>query len=743
MSEKKKMLINVTHAEESRVAIVADGVLEGFEIETFDHKAQKGNIYKGRVESVQPGLQAAFVDIGGARAGFLPLDEVNFKLHPPRKEGAQKGRLENHLHKGQEILVQVVRDAYANKPPTLSTYFSLPGRYLVLTPHADGAGISRKLDEKQRDRLRKALDALDVPEEHGVIVRTAGASSTKTELARDLKYLLRVWETIEEASRTVRGPKLIYKERSLVIRTIRDLMTPEIDEILVDDPRTAEEIVEFFEIALPQKKSAVKLHQGEKPIFNKYNLEEQIENIFRRRVTLPSGGAVVFDVTEALTAVDVNSSKMTQEGTVEDTAFKANIEAAREIARQMRLRDLGGLVVIDFIDMRSRKNIRDVERTMKDELKKDKARWDATRISSLGLMEISRERLAAGKSSLRYTDCPQCEGTGSIKTVEAAAVQALRRLQTTVVRGDLENIELTVPPEVCDYLLNSKRQDLGAWEERYHTRILVKGDPEYIRDRCEMRTVVRERAAEAAPLVVAPSHTEIIAEVEADEAREAEEARVAEEARAKAAAEAPEAGVEEAAEGAPAAEGAGKKKRRRRRGGRKHRRPEEQQGEAGAAPAASAGEGEDFQSVEGAIMSDIFGDEEPEEGAAAPAEGTVAAPEGEGGEVAAPSKKRRRRRRRGRKGGAAAAQGASAEGTPGEAPETAEEPETPSVAAAEAVKPAPAPARAAEPVEAAPVPAPEAAEAPAPIAALKAEIPEYGEGHGPRALWWRALIGEP
>ncbi|HNX19697.1 MAG TPA: Rne/Rng family ribonuclease, partial [Acidobacteriota bacterium] len=662
MSEKKKMLINVTHAEESRVAIVADGVLEGFEIETFDHKAQKGNIYKGRVESVQPGLQAAFVDIGGARAGFLPLDEVNFKLHPPRKEGAQKGRLENHLHKGQEILVQVVRDAYANKPPTLSTYFSLPGRYLVLTPHADGAGISRKLDEKQRDRLRKALDALDVPEEHGVIVRTAGASSTKTELARDLKYLLRVWETIEEASRTVRGPKLIYKERSLVIRTIRDLMTPEIDEILVDDPRTAEEIVEFFEIALPQKKSAVKLHQGEKPIFNKYNLEEQIENIFRRRVTLPSGGAVVFDVTEALTAVDVNSSKMTQEGTVEDTAFKANIEAAREIARQMRLRDLGGLVVIDFIDMRSRKNIRDVERTMKDELKKDKARWDATRISSLGLMEISRERLAAGKSSLRYTDCPLCEGTGSIKTVEAAAVQALRRLQTTVVRGDLENIELTVPPEVCDYLLNSKRQDLGAWEERYHTRILVKGDPEYIRDRCEMRTVVRERAAEAAPLVVAPSHTEIIAEVEADEAREAEEARAAEAARAKAAAEAPEAGAAEEAEGAPAAEGAGKKKRRRRRGGRKHRRPEEQ-GEAGAAGAAPAAEGGDFSSVEGAIMSDIFGDEEPEEGAAAPAEGTVAAPEGEGGEVAAPSKKRRRRRRRGRKGGAAAAQGASAEGT--------------------------------------------------------------------------------
>jgi ribonuclease E len=309
VSEKQKaMLINVTHAEESRVAIVADGVLESFEIETFDHRAQKGNIYKGRVESVHPGLQAAFVDIGGARGAFLPLDEVNFALYAPKN--GSKGRIENHLSRGQEILVQVVRDAYATKPPTLSTYFSLPGRYLVLTPNTESAGISRKLDEKDRDKLRKTLEGLPLPEGCGVIARTAGASATKIEIQRDLKYLLRLWETIETAGAKVRAPKLVYQERSLVIRAIRDLYTPDIDEITVDDEDTYREIQEFFDAVLPTKKKCVKLYQGDRPIFNKFNLEEQIENIFRRRVPLPSGGAIIFDTTEALTAVDVNSGKM-------------------------------------------------------------------------------------------------------------------------------------------------------------------------------------------------------------------------------------------------------------------------------------------------------------------------------------------------------------------------------------------------------------------------------------------------
>ncbi len=515
MSEKQKaMLINVTHAEESRVAIVADGILESFEIETFDHRAQKGNIYKGRVESVHPGLQAAFVDIGGARGAFLPLDEVNFVLHAP-KNGA-KGRIENHLARGQEILVQVVRDAYATKPPTLSTYFSLPGRYLVLTPNTESAGISRKLDEKDRDKLRKTLEGLPLPEGCGIIARTAGASATKVEIQRDLKYLLRLWETIATAGAKVRAPKLVYQERSLVIRAIRDLYTPDIDEIAVDDEDTYREIQDFFDAILPTKKKCVKLYQGDRPIFNKYNLEEQIENIFRRRVPLPSGGAIIFDTTEALTAVDVNSGKMKGESHIEDTATKANVEAAQEIARQLRLRDLGGLVVIDFIDMRASKHIRQVEKAFKDSLKKDKARYDVTRISMLGLLELSRERMNPEKSSLRYTDCPTCDGTGSIKTIEAAALQALRRLQTRVVRGDLENVELQLPPDVAEYLLNQKREDLTGLEERYKTRILVKGDPAMSRDGCEVRTVAREKSRETGPVVGAPTHGQILAAIEAE-----------------------------------------------------------------------------------------------------------------------------------------------------------------------------------------------------------------------------------
>lgn len=651
MSEKKKvMMINVTHAEESRVAIVLDGVLEAFEIETFDRKAQKGNIYKGRVETVHPGLQAAFVDIGGVRGGFLPLDEVNFKLHAARKEGG-RNRLENHLHKGQ-MLVQVVRDAYGAKPPTLSTYFSLAGRFLVLTPYADASGVSRKLDDEARDRLRKVLDGLAIPENFGVIARTAGASATKTDLSRDLKYLLKLWETIEEAARTVRPPKLIYQERSLVIRAIRDLFTADIDEILVDDEGTYNEICEFFDVVLPQKKKVVKLHQGDRPIFNKFNLEEQIENIFRRRIALPSGGAVVFDQTEALTAVDVNSGKMVQEGHIEDTALKTNVEAAQEISRQMRLRDLGGLVVIDFIDMRAQKNIRTVEKSMKDGLKKDKAKWDMTRISSLGLLEISRERLTAGKTSLRYVDCPYCEGSGSFKTVEAAAVQALRRLQTSVVRGNLENIEITLPPDVAEYLLNQKRQELGGWEERYHTQIVVKADPEYIRDRCEVRTVVRERPIEIAPMVAAPKHDEIMAEVEADEQREELEER---EAAAKAAA----GGAAPAPALAAVAEGGGRRKRRRR-GGRKHRKNHDQAAVAagnGAATApmfvtsAEAAElatvpaTDRFSIAQQAMFSDIFVEESP----AVPT--ASAEVDAAGGPAPADdgSRKKRRRRRGGRK----------------------------------------------------------------------------------------------
>ncbi len=573
--------------------------------------------------------------------------------------------------------MQVVRDAFSTKPPTVSTYFSLPGRYLVLTPYQTSVGISRKLEDKQRERLRSAIEGVDRPEEHGLIVRTAGAAATKLDLQRDLRYLMRLWERIEEAGRQVRAPKLIYQERSLVIRAVRDLMTPDIDELLVDDRATYEEILEFFETVAPHRKRIVKLYDGSRPIFNKHNLEEQIENIFRRRVPLPSGGAVVFDVTEALTAVDVNSSKMRKEGHIEDTALKANLEAAEEIARQLRLRDLGGLVVIDFIDMRPTKAIRQVEKAMRDALKKDRARYDVTRISSLGLMEISRERLAAEKSSLRYTDCPTCAGTGKIKTIEAAAMQALRRLQTRVVRGDVEQFELRGPPEVAEYLLNYKREELVQWEERYRTRIVVRGMREYGRDDVTLETVVRERSGASEPIVVPPSHVEIQAQNEEDEAAAAAEAEA------------------ETAEG----ENGVKKKRRRRRRRRK------KNGEAEGAAA-------DEESVQTA--------EEPA-GKSEPGEEPAAAADDENGEVEGENgvkKKRRRRRRRRKKKNGESGEG---EATAGDEGETAAEP-----AASDEEEEQPQPVLAAPPLA---LPVPE------PLSTLA-----EGE-EAPRPLWWRLLRG--
>jgi ribonuclease E len=629
------MLINVTHAEESRVAIVTEGVLESFEIETVDHKSLKGNIYKGVVESVHAGLQACFVDIGEQRSGFLPLDEVSFRVHPSRKEGG-RGRIENHLQKGQEVLVQVSRDAYGTKPPTVSTYFSLPGRYLVLTPYNDGSGVSRKLDDKQRERVRQVIASLDVPEGFGVIARTAVAGATKAEMQRDLKYLLRLWEQIEAAARKSRAG-LVYSERSLVIRTIRDHYTPDIGEVLVDHEQTYQEILEFFDVVLPHRAKDVKFYQGDRPILNKYNLEEQIENIFRRRVPLPSGGALVFDQTEALTAIDVNSGRMKQEGHIEDTATKANVEAANEIARQLRLRDLGGLIVVDFIDMRAQKNVRQVEKAVKDAMKPDKARYDITRLSRLGLMEISRERLNPQKASLRYTDCPSCKGTGSIKTVEAAAMQALRKLQTRVVRGDLENIEVVLPSDVAEYIANNKRRDLVSWEERYQTRILVHSDSEMGRDDSDLRTVLREKTASSQPLLDTQLHGQILAEIDR---AEAEGDKL------------PEAAVE-------GQEGAAKKKRRRRR------------------KKKSSGAAAEDEAVRAQSPDETAAEQTPPAAAEAAAEDK----EDEGnGEAAKSGKRKRRRRRRKKPAGAPREEAEAAEGTA--SPEQAAERPTPPLAAA-------------------------------------------------------------
>jgi ribonuclease E len=570
----KSMLVNVTAEEENRVAIVENGVLDIFEIETLSRENLKGNIFKAIVEGVNPALEAAFVNYGGERAAFLPLDEVNFKFYPSRNGGAggkgRGARITRHLEKGMEVLVQVIRDSFGNKPPTLSTYYSLPGRYLVLMPGADAAGISRKIeDEEHRDRLRRILDGLTIPEGFGVIVRTAGMEVSPTELQADLDALLELWRNIEKAGQNARAPSLVYQERDLVLRTIRDYFTSDIEEVLIDDEAAYHRARKFFEAHMPDKAGLVKLYTGDKPIFSKHNLEDQIERIYKRVVQLKSGGSISIDQTEALTAIDVNSARSVRSANSEDTAARTNLEAADEIARQLRLRDIGGLIVIDFIDMESSKHIRQVERAFADAMSRDKARYDVTRISKLGLMEVSRQRIKATKASSSFMECPTCGGDGTVRTPEAAARAAFRKIQARIARGDVADVKVYLPPEAGIYLLNQKRDDLARLEARQKARVEVVLEARMKPHQFEIEEVRRE-TAEAAPIVTADTVDQALADGTLVPAVRPPEA--------------PEAHPTVAAEAADA--GAQKRGRRRRRRRRGH-------GPETATPAAgSAGGGE-------------------------------------------------------------------------------------------------------------------------------------------------------
>jgi ribonuclease E len=501
---QKVMLINVTHVEESRVAILEDGVLAAYEIETTNRSNIIGNIYNVVVENVLTSIEASFVKLGSDLKGFLPLDEVNFKLLPSRGDGRGKGKIIQHLHSGQKLMAQVVRAPFSGKPPTITTYFSLPGRYLVLMPGVDAAGISRKIeDAKQRERLKKIAGELNPPEGFGLIVRTAGVGRTKTELQRDLRYLLRLWESIQRASTHTEFPGLVYQERDLVIRTIRDYFTPDIEEVWIDSEETYERALAFVRDVMPSRAKTVKLYTGDRPLFNKFNLEDQIESIYRRRVTLPSGGEIVIDGTEAMTAIDVNTARSARKGDAEETVCQVNLEAAAEVTRQLRLRDVGGLVVIDFIDMASSRNKMKVEKAVREGLKADKARYDVTRISKLGLMELARQRLKGEKMSASYTTCPTCDGHGLVRTVETAALAALRKLQTRSLRSDIGRIRMFLPPEVAHWTLNNKREELLQMERRQDQRIAVEPREKLLMHEVEFETFPREQV-ETPPAMVGP-----------------------------------------------------------------------------------------------------------------------------------------------------------------------------------------------------------------------------------------------
>ena len=633
----KTMLVNVAHVEETRVAIVEDGVLEQYEIETLNRTNIKGNIHNAVVENVHPALEAAFLRLGPDLKGFLPLDEVNFKLLPSRTESRSKGRIGQHLHVGQRLMVQVVREPFAGKPPTVTTYFSLPGRYLVLMPGADSAGISRKIqDDTQRDRLKKIVEELNPPEGFGLIVRTAGVGQTKTELQRDLRYLLRLWDSIQKASRATDFPGLVYRERDLVIRTMRDYYTQDISEVWIDNPETFERAVEFVDDVMPAKVKTIQLHTGDRPLFSRFNLEDQIESIYKRRVALKAGGEIVIDGTEALTAIDVNSKGAPRHGDAEDNATSTNLEAAAEIARQLRLRDLGGLIVIDFIDMMAARNQKKVEKVMRDAMKGDRAKYDVTRISKLGLMEISRQRIKGEKMGASYATCPVCEGYGLIKNVEPAGLAALRKLQTRCIKNDFGKVSMRVPPEIAHWILNHKRDDLVGLERRHQIRIVVEPKGSLLRHESEFEFFPRERV-EVPPALVAgdrpapPAPPDLV---------DLEEPEVPAPAGPPAVAAAPANGELDAD---------GKKRRRRRRGGRGR-------GRAGRAPVETGAEGPAPVADAGAEVDTVTDDDEVEVAeevvveAAGEAGGEPAPGNGDRAEADAGGRRRKRRGRRGRRG---------------------------------------------------------------------------------------------
>jgi ribonuclease E len=475
------MLINAQDPEESRMAIVEDGVLADLIIETSLAAPTRGNIYKAKIVNIEPSLQAVFVEYGESRHGFLPFSEIHPSYYATTTQEQQKEfrpRIQELIRRNQEVLVQMERGEIGTKGAALTTYVSLPGRYLVLMPGSDGGGISRKIEgEKERRKIKEIVQELEVPAGMGVIVRTAGLDRAKTDLGKDLQYLLRLWESIQGKAKKTPASALIYKERDLVIRSIRDYFTPDVEEVLIDNKEIFNQAKEFFRTIMPRFQNKLKLYGEKRPLFSKYELEKQIETIYQRRVPLQSGGSIAVDPTEALVSVDVNSGRATQGRGMEETALRTNLEAAAEIARQLRLRDLGGLVVIDFIDMYDRKHKQEVERSLRNALKRDKARMEVGRISRFGLLELSRQRIRSALSEKTFAPCGNCEGTGLVKSTESAALSVLRQVRAGLARGGCTQVRVDLPDEVATYLLNQKREELIRLEKLFGLKIQIVGHP--------------------------------------------------------------------------------------------------------------------------------------------------------------------------------------------------------------------------------------------------------------------------
>jgi ribonuclease E len=478
----KRMLFNATQAEELRVAIVDGQKLIDLDIESASKEQRKGNIYKGVITRVEPSLEAAFVDYGTERHGFLPFKEISRSYFRPDVEPG-RARIQDAVAEGTEVILQVEKDERGNKGAALTTFVSLAGRYLVLMPNNPrGGGVSRRVEGEDRNELRETMEQLPVPQGMSVIARTAGIGRTFEELEWDLKYLLKLWEKVLEAAAPQKddsgkvlnpAPFLIYQESSLVIRAIRDYFQPEIGEILIDTDAIHEQTVAFMGNVMPDNVQRVKRYRDDVPLFSRFQIEHQIESAYSRQVGLPSGGAVVIDHTEALVAIDVNSARATKGQDIEETAFRTNLEAADEIARQLRLRDLGGLIVIDFIDMENQRNQREVENRLRDALRFDRARVQMGKISRFGLMELSRQRLRPSLEETAHQPCPRCSGIGFIRGIESTALHILRIMQEEAMKENTAAVHVQVPVDVATYLLNEKRTDIHAIEARMKVNVIL------------------------------------------------------------------------------------------------------------------------------------------------------------------------------------------------------------------------------------------------------------------------------
>ncbi len=474
----KRMLFNATQPEELRLALVDGQRLYDLDIESSTHEQKKSNIYKGRITRVEPSLEAAFVDYGAERHGFLPLKEISRSYFDPNVQISGRVNIKEAVKEGTEVIVQVDKEERGNKGAALTTFISLAGRYLVLMPNNPRAGgVSRRIEGEDRAELRDAMSQLEIPQDMGVIVRTAGVGKSTEELQWDLDYLMQVWGSIEGAASERRAPFLIYQESNVVIRAIRDYLRTDIAEIVIDDEAVYNQAKDFMNTVMPQNLGRLKLYQDRVPLFTRYQIESQIESAFQREVRLPSGGSVVIDHTEALISIDINSARATKGSDIEETALNTNLEAADEIARQLRLRDLGGLVVIDFIDMSPARNQRAVENQLRDALKMDRARVQVGRISRFGLLEMSRQRLRPSLGESSQIVCPRCSGHGTIRGIESLALSVLRIIEEDAMKEKTGQIRAQLPVEVATFLLNEKRAVIADIEARQDVSVILVPNP--------------------------------------------------------------------------------------------------------------------------------------------------------------------------------------------------------------------------------------------------------------------------